>query len=247
MRRRSAVTTAALSFFGVVLAACAIPEAPGPFDPGSSVEPSTATPTTTGESMEGTYTYEEMGEYVDVVVNQLILPWLDETWPSMVVPEVLYVEEGDSGPEGCVDHTGEPAYYSDESYEYCSPDVTVYLGQSMLWDFYTLTGDAGPAMGIAHEFGHHIQHELDVPSPFTPAQSVVYENQADCIAGAWAQWTDHEGYLETEDDLEDIEALFPLIASAEGEDRDHGTQEEREEAFIDGFRGGVTACGISAG
>ena len=50
-----------------------------------------------------------------------------------------------------------------ESYEYCPVDQAIYVGQDMLWEFYTRTGDAGPAVGLAHEFGHHIQSQLGVP------------------------------------------------------------------------------------
>ena len=42
------------------------------------------------------------------------------------------------------------------------------------------------------------------------------------------KFTDEQGWLEVPDDIEDIELLFPLIGSAEGVDRDHGTTEERE-------------------
>ena len=43
--------------------------------------------------------------------------------------------------------------------------------------------------------------------------------------------------------------LLPLIASAEseGDDRNHGTLEERRAAFYAGFDSGVTGCGLFAG
>jgi predicted metalloprotease len=185
-----------------------------------------------------------MDEYVEIVVNQMILPWLDETWPNMPYPDVRYVEDGESGYEGCTDYDGGPARYSGESYEYCPPDRTIYLGQSLLWLFFEETGDAGPAMGIAHEFGHHIQDWLGVDPPYTSAESIDYENQADCIAGAWTGYTRDEGWLEVEDDLADIDMLFPIIASAESEDRDHGTEAEREDSFFDGYDRGIAACGL---
>jgi predicted metalloprotease len=261
MRKRSAVTTAALSLFGVFVLACAIPE-PAPFDPGDPDDPTTATstaqappdPTSSRSSMEGVYTYSTMDEYVEVVVDQHMNPWLNETWPGMREPFVLYVDSGESGPQDCTDAEGNPGTYTGLSYEYCPGDETVYVGQDTLWEFYSETGDAGPAMGLAHEYGHHIQYELDVPAPFTAAQSIDFENQADCIAGAWAGWMEAKGALDTEEnspngraDLEDIELMFPIIASAEdeGADRDHGTLEEREQAFSDGFLGGESACGLA--
>jgi predicted metalloprotease len=252
MRKRSAVTTAALSLFGLFILGCAIPE-PAPFDPADSTDPNVTNsttqpvdPTQTDDegSMEGAYSYTTMGEYAQNVVEWYMNTWVDETWPSMSHPFVMYVESGETGPQQCTDYDGNPGFYSGFSYEYCPADMTVYLGQDTLWEFYSETGDAGPAMGIAHEYGHHIQYELGVPAPFTAAQSVDFENQADCISGAWARWMEERGDLETEDDLRDIELMFPIIASAEGEDRDHGTLEEREQAFSDGYLRGESACGL---
>ena len=92
-------------------------------------------------------------------------------------------------------------------------------------------GDAGPAVGLAHEFGHHIQQLRGVPAPRTAEQSTQHENQADCIAGAWTKYTDEHKWLEYPDDIEDIDTLFPLIGSAEGNDRDHGTAAQRSQSF----------------
>ena len=251
MRTRTAATTAALTISALLGIACAIPE---PGDPPAGPGPATVTteadpdPSGSTSSMEGTYTYETMDDFVEAVVTGLIEPWIRDTWPRMALPEVLFVPAGMRGREGCTDYDGADASYTSESYEYCPPDMTVYLGQDTVWEFYRTTGDAGPAMGIAHEYGHHIQNELGVPSPYTNAESIDYENQADCLAGAWTQYVDKVlKLLETPDDLEDVELLMPIIASAEGEDRNHGTQQEREAAFFDGYESGVTACGLRKG
>jgi predicted metalloprotease len=247
MTKRSAVTTVALCMFGLLVAGCVIPSPDPQVDsrpsPSESSEP---TPSASTTSLEGRFEFETMDEYVDAVLP-MIEQWMEATWPQMTLPELVYVASGESGPEGCLDGDGDRASFTSRSFEYCPPDLTVYVGQRTLWDIYSQTGDAGPAVGIAHEFGHHIQTQLNVPSPQTAAQSVQYENQADCLSGAWVKYTDEQGWLEVPDDIEDIELLFPLIGSAEGTDRDHGTTEEREEAFTDGFNGGVTACGVRAG
>ncbi len=248
MTKRSAATTVALSIFGLFLAACALPAqnpdaSSGPTPTASASEP---TPVPSGTSLEGQFEFETMDEYVEAVLP-MIEQWMDTTWPQMPQPEVVYVPVGESGPEGCLDSNGVQASYTSRSYEYCPSDETVYVGQRTLWEFYSETGDAGPAVGLAHEFGHHIQHQLNLPAPQTAAQSIQYENQADCLSGAWVKFTDEQGWLEIPDDIEDIELLFPLIGAAEGIDRDHGTAEEREEAFNDGFTGGVTACAVRAG
>jgi hypothetical protein len=252
MRRRSAITTTALVFFGIALGACDL-GVPGPdesADPEATVT-SSPTPAPRGSDLEDKYsTYSDMEAYVADVTDGLLYPWLDATWPSMRRPHVEFVERGDRGREGCLDYEGEQAVYTSESYEYCEPDNTVYVGHDMVWEFFKETGDAGPAMGMAHEFGHHIQYALGVDPPTTPGESIDFENQADCLAGVFTGWARDEGYLDerNNDDLEDIDALFPLIASAEDEpDRDHGTITERREAFYAGFDDGVRGCGLRAG
>jgi predicted metalloprotease len=258
MRRQSAVTTAALVLFAVVLGACGIstPNSDNNGQPQVTTlasGPSPA-PSGSGTSMEGEFTYATMGDYAKELADQFMDPWMQATWPSMPLPDVKYIPDGVSGPEGCQDSQGQ-AEYTSNSYEYCDPDQTVYVGQQTLWEFYTKTGDAGPAMGLAHEFGHHVQYELGVTPPQTSAESIVFENQADCIAGTWARYANQQGELEDaahspngRSDLDDIQLLFPLIASAESDtNRDHGTQQEREAAFYDGYNKGPAGCGLSAG
>ena len=249
MTKRSAAATLAVCAFGLLLAGCVLPSDDG----GLSSEPTTTTessadptPSPSRTSLEGRFTYETMDEYVDAVLP-MIEDWIHDTWPRMSIPQVVYVASGASGREGCRDSDGRYVSYSSESYEYCPGDATVYVGQDTLWEFYSKTGDAGPAMGLAHEFGHHVQTELSLPSPQTAAESVRYEDQADCLAGAWTQYINKRHELEYPDDIEDIELLFPIIGSAEGPDQDHGTASEREAVFNEGFTGGVTACGVRAG
>lgn len=142
----------------------------------------------------------------------------------------------------CIDPTGQLEEYTDQSYAYCPADETVYLGQRALWHFYDGAGDAGPIVGIAHEWGHHVQSATGVPAPRTPDEWIVFENQADCIAGAWTGYADDQDRLTYPDDLDDIGALMRLIGSVEGPERDHGTTPERTKSFIQGFRGGLSAC-----
>lgn len=132
------------------------------------------------------------------------------------------------------------ASYSDQSYEYCPLDKTVYVGELQMWDYYARLGDAAPAVGMAHEWGHHLQAEAGITTT-TPEETVVTENQADCVAGAWSAWlVDQE--IMNDDDFDDIGALLLEIGSAEGPGRDHGTAEEREGSFVHGFEGGMKAC-----
>lgn len=205
-----------------------------------STRPSTST--SPGASLEGRFSYGEMDEYVDAVLP-MITEWAHRTWPDLPDPaQVVYVPHGATGPEGCRDSRGRLARYSARSYEYCGADQRIYVGQDMLWSLYTEAGDAGPAVGLAHEWGHHVQSLLGAPPPASPADAVGLEDQADCVAGAWTRFTDQQGWLEYPDDIEDIEALFPLIGSAEGPDRDHGTAEERLNSFNVGWERGLSSC-----
>jgi hypothetical protein len=214
-----------------------------PAQPAAAAITHSPRPEATGESLEGKFTYETMDSYVDAIVP-MVTQWIKGTWPGMPLPRVVYVPKGARGPEECRDSNNRTAIYTTQSYEYCGAGQTVYVGQDMLWTFYQETGDAGPAVGLAHEFGHHVQQQLGVPAPNTAAQSTRHENQADCLAGAWTQYTDQHGWLEYPDDIQDIDSLFPLIGSAEGPGRDHGTATERSRAFQNGFSRGVKACEV---
>jgi hypothetical protein len=217
--------------------ACGVPAV----DNGGSRASSHPDPSGT-QSLEGAFDYETMDDYVNAVVP-MITKWQRATWPNQPGPrKVTYVPHGAHGAEGCEDRDGRQATYTSESYEYCGGDQIVYVGQDLLWALYDRAGDAGPAVGLAHEWGHHIQSLAGVPAPQTPEASIKLENQADCIAGAWVLFTKDEGVLELPDDLEDIEQLFPLIASAESADRDHGTLKEREASFNLGYAKGIQQC-----
>jgi predicted metalloprotease len=230
--------------FALLIVGCFRPPADdGSSSPARSAAPSPATSSTT-RSLEGAFGYDQMKSYLEAILP-MVKKWSKATWPN--IPEVqgvTYVPHGLSGREGCELASGRLARYTSKSYEYCAGDQTIYVGQDMLWQLYEETGDAGPAVGLAHEWGHHIQRQLGVFSAESAQEAKALENQADCLAGAWTQFTDKQGLLELPDDIEDIDKLFPLIGSAEDPNRDHGTPEERMRAWQQGFDGGVSACGL---
>lgn len=83
---------------------------------------------------------------------------------------------------------------------YCPADQRVYLDLSFYSD---MTGQLGAKGGdfawayvIAHEMGHHVQHELGLPQPHSNAGSVKVELQADCYAGVWAHHVGSAGDLQ---------------------------------------------------
>src|SRR3954453_2788778 len=101
---------------------------------------------------------------------------------------------------------------------YCPGDQRVYLDLSFYSDMTRQPGAKGGdfawAYVIAHEMGHHVQHELSLARPRNNAESVKVELQADCYAGVWAHHVDTSGNLETGDVAEALDA-----ATSVGDDR----------------------------
>ena len=186
-----------------------------------------------GGSLEGCFSYSQMDDYLNAI-TPMVAQFFETSYPNLQQPDVVFIPSGRAAREAC-------GIGDSDAYEYCSADETIYIGQDLLWAFYKQAGDAAPAIGLAHEWGHHLQSELGVPYARTAAQSVTYENQADCISGAWARYAGEQGWLE-KDDLQDVQTLLQDIGSREGPGRDHGTTSEREQAFNTAYDGGITAC-----
>lgn len=120
-------------------------------------------------------------------------------------------------------------------------------------------GDFSQAYVIAHEFAHHVQNELGISSwvreesarnpRIRNEMSVRLELQADCLAGVWARTIADRDQL----DVGDIEEALGA-AAAVGDDRiqasttgrvdpeswTHGSSEQRQSWFIQGFETGDT-------
>jgi predicted metalloprotease len=195
-----------------------------------------ATPAATATSLEGAFAYSEMGQYLDTIAP-MVAAYFRETYPDLLEPRLVFIPEGRIA-------RGECGVSTSWAYEYCSANATIYVGQDLVWAFYRQAGDAAPAIGLAHEWGHHVQVMLGVPFGRTVAQSVNFENQADCFSGAWARYAGQQGWLETEDDLEDIGVLMQLIGARETSRRDHGTVAERTRAFYLAYEDGLGACNV---
>ena len=150
---------------------------------------------------------------------------------------------------------------------YCPGDEKVYLDTSFFRDLATRFGAAGdfaPAYVIAHEIGHHVQHQLGIAGKVNARRSQVgevegnelsvrLELQADCLAGVWANHSQAKLQWLQDGDIE--EAL--RAASAIGDDRlqkqaqgyvvpesfTHGSSEQRVHWFTKGLRAGdMQAC-----
>jgi uncharacterized protein len=148
---------------------------------------------------------------------------------------------------------------------YCPGDETLYMDMSF---FNTLRerfgaqgGDFAIAYVIAHEVGHHVQHQLgvldksqNIRRQLREAQAnkvqVATELQADFFAGVWAHY--EQKFLEEGDVEEAINAAAAvgddnIQNSTQGYTRPetytHGTSQQRMEWFARGFKTGDIAAG----
>jgi predicted metalloprotease len=202
----------------------------------------TAVPTATPApvSLEGRFGYNQMREFLDTV-KPMVQAFFEQQYPGARLPrQVVYVARGTVITSPCA-QGGRSGFHDSEAYEYCPANESIYIGQDLLWAFFRV-GDAAPVVALAHEWGHHIQNVRNVSMPRTAAQSVAYENQADCVSGAWAAYAGERGWLERDDDLQDISGLLQAIGSRESRARDHGTIAERSAAFRLGFEDRIKAC-----
>lgn len=191
-------------------------------------------------SLEGCYGYQDMQDFYDQVIT-LVTDFSKASYRSLPPPKrYWYIRHGDqlaAGP-GCGTAT-------ENSYFYCPTNQSVYVGQDQLYAFYKLDGDAAAAFGIAHEWGHHVQHEAGVFDTIPAGDQIGHiraENQADCVGGAFLGYLDKRDILEP-DDYSDVDAIIPMIASAENDpDRDHGTAKERVQSVNFGLRNGLEGC-----
>ncbi|HUQ49689.1 MAG TPA: neutral zinc metallopeptidase [Terriglobales bacterium] len=148
---------------------------------------------------------------------------------------------------------------------YCPADQKVYIDLGFYDDLkrrFGADGDFAQAYVLAHEIGHHVQHQLGIDEQVREQQrnnpgarnqlSVRMELQADCFAGIWAHSTEQRKILEKGDVDEALGA-----AAAIGDDRlqkqstgrispesfTHGTSQQRSEWFRRGLESGrVDAC-----
>lgn len=150
---------------------------------------------------------------------------------------------------------------------YCPADETAYLDVGFFAELQRQFGAAGGPLAeeyvLAHEFGHHIQHQIGTlgyaqQDPQGPESGAVrVELQADCLAGLWANGAsgDTTGPVQLEEITDEQLAQAIDAAEAIGDDRiqettqgrvtpeafTHGTSEQRRAWFYAGYRTGDLA------
>jgi predicted metalloprotease len=143
---------------------------------------------------------------------------------------------------------------------YCPADQKVYIDLGFYQELrarFGAPGDFAQAYVLAHEIGHHVQHELGIDQQVAEQKSrrrgesnelqIAMELQADCLAGVWANSTEQRQLLDAGDVREAMDA-----AAAVGDDRiqrqatgrvspetwTHGSSQQRMKWFNTGFRSG---------
>lgn len=149
---------------------------------------------------------------------------------------------------------------------YCPGDETIYMDTAFYDDLhnkFAATGDFALAYVLAHEVGHHVQHQLGVLDQVFALKNklsevefnqymIRLELQADYYAGVYAHYAKEMGYLEAGDIEEAMNA-----AAGVGDDRiqeqaygksmpdtfTHGTSEQRMRWFKKGYEAGTIEDG----
>lgn len=128
---------------------------------------------------------------------------------------------------------------------YCPFDTTIYFPVDFSDWLYSI-GDFAVAAAIAHEWGHSIQDQIGVLN--SGASSLDTELQADCFAGAYAEYIANRSELLQleEGDIEEGAETFFTLGDPEGtpwfDPNAHGSGAQREQAFETGVEEGYNAC-----
>lgn len=179
--------------------------------------------------------------------------WAGSQATSLLPNNFVYVPTGVRGAvsdETCISEDADGEYaYDDWSLAYCPVDGNIYLGEQAVWYGYQHYGDADLWGTIGHEWGHRIQHVAGIPNESTPSEVIPLENQADCVSGAFLDYAARFGYVDsvvTGGDLDDLFVGLFDIGEQPGDQRTHGTIDQRIRAFFVGYNSpdslGAWAC-----
>jgi predicted metalloprotease len=201
------------------------------------------------QSGEGEWT--SMPQFLQYVVDdaKLIWNWYYQQDGLNIVSDVntVFVAPGDSVPTGCNDDADDSAFF------YCPADDTIYISQERAARKWNGTdgydgeqnrgGDFAVAVAVAHEYGHNVQSELNLP--MDPDFVMPSELQADCLAGAFTRIAEIQGILDTTDVEEGSQARYDVGDYSTNPSQHHGTPEERAAAFSTGYDNNTpAACSV---
>jgi predicted metalloprotease len=133
---------------------------------------------------------------------------------------------------------------------YCVIDENIYYSAEFRTLIENQIGDFAWVIVVAHEWGHHIQSKLGfdlgvVPDRAGEVAPIELEQQADCLAGAYAADAERTGWLDA-GDIQEALAITEISGDPPGtawnDPRAHGTGDVRVEAFLGGYEVGTTGC-----
>ncbi len=176
---------------------------------------------------------------IDLVVNDIDAFWAEQFASAGLAytPPTLRSIDGPMT-TGCgdIDPSFSPGAY-------CAADQTVYY--STAWAPNDPTAEILWWTVLSHEWGHHIQWQVDTGVTTT----LEAELQADCFAGAYMSHAEAVGLVSPE-------AVSMALSLTQGagdvwfflpdDAPEHGNKAERALAFMKGLNGGVADCGFPA-
>ena len=143
----------------------------------------------------------------------------------------------------------------EEAAFYCVIDEKIYYSTSFRQLIESQIGDFAWVVVVAHEWGHHVQAQLGFELGTSPDLAgevlpIEFEQQADCLAGAYSVDAEISGWLDTGDV---DEALYMTEISGDppgtawNDPRAHGSGDDRIDAFLEGYSGGIGVCDLELG
>lgn len=143
----------------------------------------------------------------------------------------------------------------EEAAFYCVVDEKIYYSQTFRDLIERQIGDFAWVVVVAHEWAHHIQGQLGYELGVSPDLSVItptigLEQQADCLAGSYAVDAENTGWLDA-GDIQEALTMTEISGDPPGtawnDPKAHGTGDQRTDAFLAGYRGGIEACDLDLG
>ncbi len=179
-----------------------------------------------GCSSSAAFTQQQMPAYLECIIP-LVSEWNDTVGPR---PEGYYMV-----PRGIKDSS----FCSFDEYDflYCSNGM-VFVGEAEVWRLYSALGTAAVPAFLAHEITHHLQYESGRELGSPGSDQIPFENQADCGAGAFMAWAVEQGIFTTAD--ASVVADVLRQSGQEGPGSDHGTSQQRLDAFNAGYTSPLT-------
>lgn len=140
----------------------------------------------------------------------------------------------------------------DRGMYYCTIDETIYFSGEFRDLVIDNVGEWAWITGVAHEWGHHIQQLMGFDQSSDPELDQGYytielELQADCLSGMYSQDAYARGEI-GDKQIGEADAIMEAIGDPTGtkwDDPDaHGTGEQRQASFTNGFDNGFLGCRV---